>query len=215
MKPTIKLKPDQTILFIGDSITDAGCKLLAYRPLGFGYVHFAANALLAKYPHLNLNIINSGVSGNTIEDLQRRWQKDCIRHKPDILSILIGVNDLWRQHIESKRLSEAVYLDQFRSIYHHLLSEAKQHCNCQLILAEPFMFCCDDPQNQMFTGLRAYIDVVHKMADEFDAALVPLQSCIDEQIKKVPPDKWSDDSVHPYLWVHAWISQRWLDAAGL
>jgi hypothetical protein len=74
---------------------------------------------------------------------------------------------------------------------------------------------CDDRENQMLKGLRTYIEVVHKLAEEFDAVLVPLQSRIDEQIKQVPPGKWSADSVHPYVWAHAWIAQRWLEAAGL
>jgi hypothetical protein len=79
-----------------------------------------------------------------------------------------------------------------------------------MVLMEPFMFC-DDSHNQMFRDLRGYIKAVSKIADEFDAILVPLQSCIDEQIKSIPPEKWSEDFVHPFVWVHAWISQRWFE----
>lgn len=210
MQSKIDLRAKQTIVFIGDSITDAGRFELAYRPLGLGYVHFAANFLMARYPQLNLNIINTGISGDTVRDLKARWKSDCIRHKPDILSVLIGVNDLWRQYGEPEIIPDAVYPDEYEKTYRQLLSQAKQKCHTQLILMEPFMFCSDS-KNQMFKGLQKYIKIVHKLADEFDAVLVPLQNFIDKQIEKVPPERWSQDFVHPYVWAHAWIAQRWID----
>ncbi len=214
MDRAIELKANQTIVFIGDSITDADREQIAYKPLGFGYVHFVSNWLLAKYPHLNLNIINTGISGNTIRDLKRRWEKDCIRHNPDILSVLIGVNDLWRQHESDDELPDAVYPKEYESTYKELLSTAKQQCDCQLVLMEPFMFC-DDCEDTMFKGLSAYVRSVRTIAEQFEAVLVPLQSRIDEQIKGVPSEKWAADFVHPYLWAHGWIAQRWLEATCL
>ena len=214
MKPEIELQANQTIVFIGDSITDADRNHPAYRPLGFGYVHFVANTLLAKCPHLNISIINTGINGNTIRDLAARWEKDCIKHEPDVLSILIGINDVWRQYAEPERRSAAVYPVEYESTYRRLLSQASQRCNCQLVLMEPFMFC-DDRRDQIFQTLQKYVQVVRDLASEFDAVLVPLQSRIDEQIKRVPPEKWSLDSVHPHVWAHAWIARRWLEATGL
>lgn len=214
MQRKIELKPGQTIVFIGDSITDMGRSQPAYRPLGFGYVHFVGNLLLAKYPQLNLNIINTGISGNTVRDLKNRWEKDCLKHKPDILSILIGINDLWRQYGESEEISAAVYPDEYESTYRQLLSLVKQKSNSQLVLIEPFMFC-DDKENEIFKDLRTYIRIVHNLAEEFGAVLVPLQSRIGEQIRQIPPEKWSDDSVHPYTWAHTWIGLQWLEATGL
>jgi lysophospholipase L1-like esterase len=213
MQPKIKLHSNQTILFIGDSITDADRDRPAYRPFGFGYVHFVANTLLAKYPELHISIINAGISGNSIRNLKQRWEKDCISFKPDILSVLIGVNDIWRQYSTPDKLPRAVYEEEYERTYHQLLSQAKQHLNCQLILMEPFMFC-DDQNNEMLKSLRRYVNIVERFAEEFGAVLVPLQSEIDKQIKLVPPEKWSSDSVHPYVWAHAWIAQRWLQATG-
>ena len=210
----IEVKPGQTIVFIGDSITDAGRNDPAYQPLGYGYVHFVCNLLLAKYPELNLNLINTGIGGNTIRDLKGRWEKDCINHRPDILSVLIGINDLWRQHCEPPRLTEAVFVEEFQQTYEQLLSVAREKCRCQLILMAPFMFC-NDSRNQMFIELQAYIKVVRSLAEKFDEILVPLQKRIDEKIIQVAPEKWSADSVHPYLWAHAWIAKRWLQAANL
>jgi len=189
-------------------------------PIKYGTIQFAlrfgtvGNLLLAKYPHLNLNIINTGISGNTVRDLKKRWEKDCLEYKPEILSVLIGINDLWRQYAEPEKIPAAVYPDEYELTYRQLLSQVKEEFNSRLVLIEPFMFC-DDEKNKIFQDLRTYIRIVHNLAKEFDAVLVQLQSRIDEQIKQVPPEKWSQDSVHPYVWAHAWIAQKWLEATGL
>ena len=111
-------------------------------------------------------------------------------------------------------LPDAVYPNEYESTYKELLSTAKQQCDCQLVLMEPFMFC-DDCEDTMFKGLSAYVRSVRTIAEQFEAVLVPLQSRIDEQIKGVPSEKWAADFVHPYLWAHGWIAQRWLEATCL
>ncbi len=210
MRKPIELQANQKILFIGDSITDADHNEPYYQPFGFGYVHFVANTILAKYPHLDISIKNKGINGNTIGDLQYRWETDCLTHKPDILSVMIGINDVWQQYTGQNNFNAEKYELTFR----RLLSLAKEKCNCKLILIEPFMFCTDS-QNEMFRSLNAYIDVVHRLVEEFDATLVPLQKHFNQQAQQVPQEKWSDDFVHPYVWTHAWIANRWLDATSL
>ena len=212
MPDRIELKSNQTILFIGDSITDAGRLEAAYRPFGYGYVHFVAYRLKAKYPEYNLGIINTGISGNTIRDLNYRWERDCLNHKPDILSVLIGINDVFRQYTGTP--DAAVLFDEYQLTYNRLLSLAKEKYNCRLILIEPFMFC-DDKANPAYKSLQQYIHAVRALAEEFDAVLVPLQELIDKKIKEVPPEKFSDDMVHPYVWAHAWIAQQWFEATKL
>jgi lysophospholipase L1-like esterase len=167
MQTKIELKPNWSIVFIGDSITDAGRLEPAYRPFGYGYVHFVAYRLKAKYPEYNLRIINTGISGN-----------------------------------------------EYQLTYKRLLSLVKEKYNCRLILMEPFMFC-DDKANPAYRALQQYIHAVRELAEEFDAVQVPLQQLIDETIKKVPPEKFSDDMVHPYVWAHAWIAQQWFEATKL
>jgi lysophospholipase L1-like esterase len=212
MQTLIELKPNDAIVFIGDSITDAGRREAAYRPLGYGYVHFVAYRLLAKYPEYNLGIINTGISGNTIRNLNGRWERDCLAYKPDVLSVLIGINDVWRQHTD--RPDEAVFLDEYELTYERLLSQVKDNFTCRLVLMEPFMFC-SDTENPMYKSLQGFIDVVRNLANQFDAVLVPLQESIDEKIKQISPKKFSDDMVHPYMWAHCWIAQRWLEATKL
>jgi hypothetical protein len=121
---------------------------------------------------------------------------------------------LYWQYVEPEQIGRAVYLQEYELTYRRLLSQARQECNCKFVLMEPFMFC-NDRENRMFEGLRRYIEVVRRLADEFDAILAPLQSRIDEQIEQVPPERWSTDSVHPYVWAHAWIAERWFEGTGL
>ena len=212
MQNKIELKQNSSIVFIGDSITDAGRLEAAHSPFGYGYVHFVAYRLLAKYPEYNLDIINTGISGDTIRDLNYRWERDCLNHEPDILSVLIGVNDVFRQYTGS--LDAAVLLDEYQVTYKRLLSLVKRKNNCRLILIEPFMFC-DDKANPAYKSLQQYIHAVRALAEKFDAVLVPLQELIDEKVKKVPFEKFSDDMVHPYVWAHAWIAQQWFEETKL
>lgn len=214
MRGKIELKDHQRIVFIGDSITDAERRMPAHEPLGNGYVHFVGDVLVAKYPRLNLEIINRGIGGDTTRGMKERWDRDCIEQRPDVLSVLIGINDLWTQHAGSEYLPYAVCPEEYELTYRLLLSTAKERCDCQFVLMEPFMFC-SDRDNPMLKDLQKYIETVHTLAKEFNAVLVRLQSCINEEIGGLPPEKWSSDMVHPYPWAHAWIGQRWLEAAGL
>ncbi|MFC1780657.1 SGNH/GDSL hydrolase family protein [Planctomycetota bacterium] len=212
MKSPVSLQTNQTIVFIGDSITDAGRLEIPYRPFGCGYVHFLAYQMLAKYPQHNLNLINTGISGNTIRDLDQRWERDCLDLKPDILSVLIGINDVCRQYYDSQ--NEPVFLDEYELTYQRVLTSVKQKSDCRIILIQPFLFC-EDTDDPIYKTLRKYIEVVNKLADKFDALLIPLQDFIDKKIRQIPPHKWSDDMMHPYIWAHAWIAQRWAETTGL
>ena len=214
MADRIELEQNQTILFTGDSITDAGRRQVGVDPLGEGYVSVVAGVINTKYPHLNLKIINTGISGDTTRSLKFRWNKDCLLHRPDILSLMIGINDLWYCHAEPQLRIKGVPTDEYEDNCRCMLENAQTQCDCQIIIAEPFMFC-NDPQDPMFADLRNYITIVHRLAAEFDAVLVPLQKLIDAEITNIPPEKWADDMVHPHPWAHEWIAQKWLKAAQL
>jgi lysophospholipase L1-like esterase len=214
MNTVLHLKARDTIVFIGDSITDAERHRQTYQPLGFGYVHFAGNLLWAKHPELSLSIINTGVSGDTIRDMEHRWEKDCIAHRPNVVSILVGINDVWQLAMEPALARTAASLNEYEVTFNELLPRTRQRGDCRFVLMEPFMFC-RDPDNVVLKALRPYIDVVRRLAAKYDAVLVPLQQEIDRRIAEIPQEKWSADMVHPYLWAHAWIALRWLEATGL
>ncbi|MHC4855815.1 MAG: SGNH/GDSL hydrolase family protein [Planctomycetota bacterium] len=210
MHKRIEFEQNQTLLFIGDSITDCGRRELPYAPLGSGYVYFAANFLQATLPHLNLNIQNRGIGGDNTRDLKSRWKTDCIDLKPDIVSVMIGINDLWRKYGETPESQKRhVGPDEYGANLRNMLAQLQDTCGPQLILMEPFMFC-DDAANPMLADLPAYIDIVHKTADEFGALLVPLHTNYTHLRNKRPADQWADDTVHPAPWAHAWIAKQWL-----
>ncbi len=201
----------QKILFIGDSITDALRREKAYAPLGCGYVHFAGCFLQARLPELDLQIENRGISGDTTRELLARWKEDCLDLRPDVVSILVGINDLWRGYkpvLEPQKTS--VVPEEYENNLRQMLSEV-QRLGSRLILMEPFYFC-SDPADPMLADLRAYLDVVHTLAAEFSAVLVPLQQEYEKLKHRVPEEKWADDRVHPYPWAHAWIADQWLSA---
>jgi len=214
MPSRISIEADSTIVFIGDSITDVDRGHPAHAPLGRGYVHFVGNALLARYPHLHLKIVNTGIGGDTILDLERRWDADCLSYQPNIVSVLIGINDAWYLTTESGGDGRAASTEQYEITYDQLLVTLRGQGDCEIVLIEPFVFC-GDQQNLLLSTARGYIDVVRKLAAKYDAVRVPLQEEIDKLIHEVRPPRWSQDMVHPYQWAHAWIAQRWLEATGL
>ncbi|MHC4257471.1 MAG: SGNH/GDSL hydrolase family protein [Planctomycetota bacterium] len=211
MHKPIDFQPGQTLLFIGDSITDCQRQEAPYAPLGCGYVHFAANFLLAARPDLRLTIENRGIGGDSTRDLKWRWNRDCIALSPDIVSMMIGINDLWRKYGDSQEsLQRHVTPDEYETNYRQMLTHLKDECGSRLILMEPYMFC-DDPDNPMLRDLDAYIQIVHQMANKFDAILVPVHANYMALTHKRPADQWADDTVHPSAWAHAWIAKQWLD----
>lgn len=212
MTEKITLKPGMKVLFTGDSITE--CERSILHPLGTGYVRNIAQSLKKKYPELNISIKNTGVSGNTTGDLLGRFRKDCTDHRPDVLSILIGINDLWRQYGTELDMTMAVYPEEFETNYRGMLTAVKESCNSKIILIEPFMFT-NNTDNPMFAGLKDYRNIVCLLTDEFGTALLELQSLINDTLLQVPPEKFSDDFIHPSLWAHQWIAKQWLDAVAV
>ena len=206
------LKQHVKLLFTGDSITDANREEPAYRPYGNGYVHFAANYLIAKYPELEIQVVNTGVSGNTTTQLMKRWKNDCIDHKADIITILIGINDLWRRYKTYDKASTAVYPMQYETNYRTMLDAIQASGKSEVIIIEPFMFC-NDKTNEMFHELAAYQQICLKVSSEYRVKLLSIQKDINLLLEHVDSHDWSQDMVHPCTWAHAWISQRWLETA--
>jgi len=205
------LKPNQKIVFIGDSITDCHRREEAHAPYGIGYVAMARDALIARYPECNFRFENRGIGGNTVRELRARWRDDVIAEGPDVLSVMIGVNDVFRTLRANP--GEAVPLDEYEATYRGLLAEARDKTGAQLVLADPFLIEPDrkDPHRAM---VDAYITCVHKLAEEFDAVSVRTQEAFDEALEGQPSEFWSDDRVHPQSFGHAVIARAWLKAVG-
>jgi lysophospholipase L1-like esterase len=205
--------PDQgTVLFQGDSITDGGRNKEESGPnkgLGYGYAFMATaylrNALAAR----NVNCYNRGISGNKVFQLADRWDKDCLQLKPDLLSILIGVNDFW--HTLSSGYDGTVEI--YEKDFTDLLNRTKEQLpDVQLVIGEPFAVREGAAINDdWFPAFTEYQAVAKKLAREFDAAFIPYQSVFDEAGKKASPTYWTGDGVHPTLAGSHLMAEAWLE----
>jgi len=193
------------ILFQGDSITD-GNRGRSEDPnhiLGHGYVFIIAAKYGAAFAALDLNFMNRGISGNTVRELQKRWEKDTLALKPDVLSILIGVNDQ----------SHNVPLDEYERTYEELIAQAKTaNPKLRLVLCEPFTLPVGPRKDGYETwraGIQARQDVVAKLAAKHDAALVHFQPVFDAACKAAPAEHWIWDGVHPTYSGHQLMADEW------
>ena len=201
------------ILFYGDSITDAGRSYdvqLPNQQLGRGYVSYAATRLFDE----NLgayDIYNRGVSGNRIVDLYARIKANCWNLEPDVLSILIGVNDVWHE-VASRN---GVELDRFENIYRLMLRETKERLpKTKIMLCEPFVLLgtATEAAYDRFLEVKKYAEVVKKLADEFSATFVPLQAAFDEAGAEYGNAEILSDGVHPTLKGAVVLGNEWLKA---
>lgn len=210
----IQLLKDYKILFQGDSITDSGRNkedvngFNTARALGNGYAFLAAAELLGEYAPLNLKIYNKGISGNKVFQLADRWDKDCLDIKPDVLSILIGVNDIW--HKLNGQYDGTV--DVYRRDYVALLERTKKALpNVQLIICEPFgvkgVKAVDD---KWYPEFLEYQKAARDIASQFGAVFIPYQSIYDEALKQAPGAYWTGDGVHPSLAGAELMAEAWL-----
>jgi len=211
------IKPGDTILFQGDSITDAGRKrgiaeANSQPALGAGYAWLAASQILVDAPSADLKMFNRGISGNQIFQLAERWQKDCLDLKPNVLSILIGVNDYWRTiDSGSKRTSE-----DYESDYRKLLQRTKEALpDVRLILCEPFLLVAGTVEEKWLAPFGKYRVAAKKLAEEFDARFVPFQAMFDVASKVASPATWAADGVHPSASGATLMAHWWMKTAGV
>ena len=210
------------ILFQGDSITDGNRyknKASAWdknHQIGHSYVYLITALLGMKYPEKHYEFINRGISGNQTGALLARWQEDCLDIKPDILSILVGVNDcLFASPAGKSDISASKYEENYR----RLLTLAKENDpDVQLILLEPFAHIEGQINTPISATVRAATlrseqKIVRKLAEEFGAIFVPLQEKFDEAMKTREPSYWIWDGTHPTEAGHAIIAREWLKAA--
>lgn len=210
----VTIKPGSTILFQGDSITDAGRDRDEKSPnhsgaLGKGYAFLAAAELMYQHAGKDIKIYNKGISGNKVYQLAERWDKDCLELKPDVLSILIGVNDYWHKRNGNYDGTPEVYRKDLTA----LLERTKKSLpNVALVICEPFAITgtksVDDSWFPEFTG---YQTAAREIADAFGATFIPLQSMFDKAQKKAPGSYWAPDGVHPSIAGAQLMASAWTD----
>jgi lysophospholipase L1-like esterase len=203
------------ILFYGDSITDAGRdRETDFQPASYGggYVKYVVEQLLQS-GYAKEDLINRGISGNRIVDLYARVKMDVWNHKPDVLSILIGVNDVWHEISREN----GVELDRWERVYRTMLQETKERLpNIKLIILEPFILegsATDGEERwEKFQAVKEYAKVAKKLAEDFGAQFVPLQDKFDEACKEAEATYWLEDGVHPTPMGHWIIKNEWMKA---
>jgi lysophospholipase L1-like esterase len=214
------IKANDTILFQGDSITDAGrakgsgdATLPAndIHALGTGYAAKAAGMLLAQHAGEDLQIHNRGISGNRVTNLRDRWQADCLDIKPDVLSILIGVNDTW--HGTAKGTPDnGVNLDMFERVLRDLITTTRAAIpDLRLIICEPFT---TEAGAVLELNFHPDIDdrraIIRAIADDEADVFVPFQELFDTLCTQAPPEYWAHDGVHPSPAGHQRMAEFWM-----
>ena len=203
------------LLFIGDSITDMKWgrnEKDRNHYLGHSYVYLIGARLGVDMPAAKLEFFNRGHSGNRITDLKNRWQKDVIDMNPDLLSILIGVND------RKVKEGQTFAIDPWEATYRELLTRSRAaNGDLRIVLIDPFVLQSGwymtkggewGVSREQIDQMRA---VIGKLAKEFDAVQVPMQDVFDEMARAVGPEQWIWDGVHPLPQGHELIARRWLE----
>lgn len=195
---TIPFKPKQRLLFIGDSITDTGRMRPVGRRtqdgLGMGYVNMIDSLLGAAFPETPIEVLNTGINGNRVTDLEARWSSDVLDLKPDWLSIMIGINDVWRQFNQPLD-PNPVDPKRYESIYRILLEQTRPNLK-GLVLMTPFFIESNrsDPMRKM---MDAYGAITRRLASEFEATFIDVQAAFDCYLEAQPSQSLCGDRVHP------------------
>lgn len=203
------------ILFQGDSITDASRVRTDEREnlasaMGTGYPNLVAAQLLASQPEAGMRFLNRGISGHRVVDLYARWKVDAINLRPDVISILIGINDVWHEFGSGN----GVEVPRYETIYRLMLQMTREALpDVALVLCEPFVTVCGVVSEPWLPDVAARIEAVHRLAIEFDAVLVPFQQAFDAALARYDdPAHWAHDGVHPTPAGHRIMADAWLQA---
>jgi len=213
---SLKIDAGSKLLFIGDSITDCGRAQPVGEGLfgahGAGYVNVVNGLLSAIYADHRIRVVNQGNSGNTVLDLKNRWTRDVLDHHPDWLSIMIGINDVWRQFDLPLQPESHVDLVTYEKTLNELVTIAKPNLK-GLVLMTPFYI---EPQksDRMRSRMDEYGVAVKRIAEKHDAIFVDTQAAFDHVLQTWYPATLAWDRVHPNQTGTTVIAKAFLDAIG-
>ena len=208
----VEMKKKARLLFVGDSITDSNRNreaiLGGWSSFGDGYVSLINAYTTAKLPEKELMVINKGNSGDTIVDLKTRWQEDVLALNPDVVTIKIGINDIWRQFDAVFYQEDFVTIERYEAIYRELIEQTLKE-KIQVVLIAPFMV---EPniQDAMRQMVEAYKKVVQALAQEYQLVYCDAQGGIDQFLQYQSSYVLSNDRVHVTSAGHLLIAEEWL-----
>lgn len=215
MENELLIKKKDTLLFIGDSITDVGRNRTDGGDLGEGFPNLLATKLVEKYPKYELTILNRGISGDQVIDLKNRWTEDCLLLKPDIVTILVGINDVGFV-VDTQPMPTNKELRIFEVDYHSLLETLREETEAKIVLMEPFVLPYPADRLTWRNQLDPRIQIVRQLAKEFNTFLVPLDGLLNTKgIMRSFEEYTGDDGVHPTLLGHKVIADAWLSYLNL
>ncbi len=210
------LEKNDKLLFIGDSISDYN----RARPVGEGlsnawgtsYVADVGALLCCMYPELNLRIVNMGISGNQIRDLEKRWDADVLAQQPDYVSVLIGINDVWRQFDCPQMPEHHVPPDEYESTYRRLIEKTLPRVKGMILMTPYFME--PNRNDAMRARMDRYGEIVRRLAAEYRQTFVDLQAGWDRLFAYMHPCNIAWDRVHPNQIGCMYIAKQFLQAIG-
>ncbi|MBM5607801.1 GDSL-type esterase/lipase family protein [Listeria ivanovii] len=191
------------LLFLGDSVTDAGRDFADGYDLGQGYVKYIADSLKTE----DVTVLNRGVSANRVADLHRRIDTDAIELAPDVVTILIGINDTWFSFSRWEDTSVTA----FKEVYRVILTRIKAETNAEIVLMEPFVLPYPEDRKAWRGDLDPKIGAVRELVAEFGATLIPLDGIMNALAVKHGPTYLAEDGVHPTKAGHEAIASIWLE----
>ena len=204
------------IVFQGDSITDARRDKEKQLPnqtsgLGNGYVSLTVAELLRKNAGQNWVCYNRGISGNKVHQLAERWKKDCLDLQPDVLSVLIGVNDFWHTLTHDYKGTVEKYEEDYRNLLNLTLASLP---DVKFIIGEPFSVYGGSAidSSKWYPAFDKYRAAAKRVAKEFDAVWIPYQTIFDEALQKESVEYWCPDGVHPSIAGNSLMAQAWQGA---
>ena len=182
------------ILFQGDSITDAGRDKRNYHDMGNGYPKYTSAMIAEAFPDTEIEFINFGIGGNRTCQLFDRLYADGIAFEPEIISILIGINDIWHRHGGSRIETTD---EQIATNYRAILTRLRKQTNAKIVMLSPYLLDSEDKEDWR-PELDRILPIIRSLADEFADAYVPLDELFEEALKTQPePKYYSPDGVHP------------------
>ena len=181
------------VLFHGDSITDAGRDYNYPKNLGNGYPKFAAELISKRHPNTEFDFYNFGTSGSMTETLRHRWQADCIDYDPDVVSILIGVNDTWHGAYVKQWVSDEYY----EECYRYCLEELKNKTKAKIMIFEQFLIPPCPILWYARHDLDSKIHITRRLAREYADIFVPLDGIFAAESLHIDPSALAADGIHP------------------
>lgn len=205
----------ETLLIIGDSVTDCG---RAYPigegegNMGNGYARNVQALLDMKYPDRRIRVINMGISGNTSRDLRARWQTDAMDLKPDWVSVMIGINDIWRKYDQCLHPEMKVDLDEYEKNLRWILETTLP--TVKGICLMPPCYMEQNHQDAMRADADRYREKVKDLAKEYGVLYADAQKDMDEYFQYYPAVYMSWDRVHPNQVGHMILARALVNALG-